>query len=162
MRLDNVIDIDQHGGSALLAIVLDDETEAFSRALAHGAFGRGGIGFGAHFVAAEGLEADRFQHMDAICHPADRGFPVNSFENAARRGRRHHIIRDALDLHLRSRKAGALTPNPQPDTKRHLQPPTHNSGDYIHFRQSGGDIRNAHTCFRVVMGQVCKVQHRVA
>lgn len=82
---------------------------------AHRPFRAGGTRLGADFVAAEQLEADRAQHVDAVDHPDDRRLPVDRFEDAAGGGRGHDDIGDALDLHLRPREASAFPPYVQPD-----------------------------------------------
>src|SRR5690606_34409658 len=42
-----------------------------------------GGGLVTNLVAADGLETDRFQHMNAVDDPADRGLPVDGFEDTA-------------------------------------------------------------------------------
>ena len=50
-------------------------------------------------------------HMDAVDHPSETRVPVNALQQPSRCRRRHHIIADALRLHLRPREACVVTPN---------------------------------------------------
>lgn len=111
--LDNIGDIDQQGRSALLAIVFYDEAQAGGRTRPHGPFGGDAADLCPDLVAAERLEADRLQHVDAIDNKGDRRLPVDGLQNAARRRGGHHVIGNPLDLHFRPRKTGALPPHVQ-------------------------------------------------
>ena len=44
---------------------------------------------------------------------SDRRLPVDRLQDAARRRGGHHVIGDALDLHFRPRKTGAIAPHVQ-------------------------------------------------
>src|SRR3546814_10885807 len=80
-------------------------SDLLCRATLHGAGGIGGAGLRPHLVTTDRLEADRLQHVDAIDMPADCRLPVDRLQYVARRRRRHHVVTDPLDLHLRPREA---------------------------------------------------------
>ncbi len=77
MRLDHVGHIDEQRGGALLAVVLDRRCRALlSMPARMAALGACGADLGADLVAAERLEADRLQHVDAVDRP--RRSPASS------------------------------------------------------------------------------------
>src|SRR4051794_39216850 len=78
--------------------------------------------FAADFVSADRLKADGLQNMDPVDHPADRGLPVDRFEDAASGRGGHHVVGDAFDLQLGACKAGMIAPNLQSDSVCHGTP----------------------------------------
>ena len=122
MRFDQIADIDEHGGGALLAIVLDGQIEIGDIPRVHRLADRGHRRLMRDLVAPDRLEADRLEHMDRIDDPCDRRLPVDRLENAARGGGRHHIIGDALDLHFRPGEAGVIPGDQQADAESHIAP----------------------------------------
>lgn len=102
---DDVGDIAQEGGGALLAGIFDENADGGDGLSFHGGCG-GGTGLGSDFVAADIGEADGFEDVDAVDDPADLGLPVDGLQNAAGGGGGDDVVGDALDLHLRPGEAG--------------------------------------------------------
>src|SRR5579885_2049247 len=75
-RLDHVGDIDQHGCSALLPRILDDEVEVSQTLRRHRLADPRRRYLMRHLVASERLKSDWLQNMDLLDHPADRRLPV--------------------------------------------------------------------------------------
>jgi len=69
----------------------------------------------ADLVASHRRLANGFQNVDALEDPLHLWLPKHRLKHAARGRGRHHVVRDALDLHLGPSEAGALTPDPQPE-----------------------------------------------
>ena len=114
---DHIGDIDKNGRGALLAVIVHRNLEVRQIAAVHRLFDVAGGSLVADLVAADRLEADRLQHMDFVHDPADRRLPVDSFEDAARRRRRHHVVGDALHLHFGPGETSALARNKEFDAK---------------------------------------------
>ena len=85
MRLDDVADIAQHGGGALLAIFLDEGAQAFGCPPAYRFANVGDRNPAAQLIAAQVLEADGLQDMDAVDHPPNGGLPVDRLQDTAGR-----------------------------------------------------------------------------
>ena len=113
MRLDDVGHVPQQSGGALLPVALDDRAQAVDSPAPHRLSNVPGRNLAAQLVAAQILEADRLQDMDAVDRPADGGLPVDRLQDAACGGGRHHVVRYPLDFHLRPREAGVLAPDVQ-------------------------------------------------
>src|SRR5947207_7448540 len=75
----------------------------------------------ANLVAADRCLADWFQNIDALNDPAHLRLPQHRFENATGGGRRHHIVGEALNLHLGTRKAGSLAPGAEGNGLRFIR-----------------------------------------
>lgn len=115
---DDVGDIAQEGGGALLAFVLDEDADGGDKFTFHGGGGGGG-GFGADFVAADVGEADGLEDVDPVDDPADLGFPVDGFEDAAGGGGGDDVVGDAFDLHFGAGEAGEVAGDVESDGGGH-------------------------------------------
>ena len=81
---DHIGDIDQHGGCALLAVLIHQNFQVGQIASVHRLFDLASRSLVANLVAADRLKADRLQRVDLVDDPADCRLPVNGFEDAAR------------------------------------------------------------------------------
>ena len=118
MGFDDIGDILQQGGGALLSLVFDDDADSGDAFSVH-CSGGGLTGLGADFVATDIGKADGLEDMDAVDDPADLRLPINCLKNATGSGWGDHIIRDALDLHFWSGKAGEVAGDVQLDAVGH-------------------------------------------
>jgi CRISPR-associated endonuclease/helicase Cas3 len=109
MRFNHIFDVNEHGGGALLPILVDNDRQIADVAGIHRLFDRCDRRLVADLVAPDRLTADWLQHMDRVDDPADRWLAVNRLQNSPRGRRRHQIIRDAFDLHFRPCEAREIT-----------------------------------------------------
>lgn len=101
-----------------MAAVFDGDAEGFAFLAAH--LGGGGFGgFVGDFVAAHRGEADRGEDVDLVDVPAELGFPVNGFEDAAGGGGGDDVVADAFDFHLRTGEAGEVAAGVEFDSLGH-------------------------------------------
>ncbi|MPN53869.1 hypothetical protein SDC9_201537 [bioreactor metagenome] len=110
--LNDVGNVPEHQRGALLAVVRGAQLDRRHRLPLHRGL-RWLRGLRAHLVAPDVVEADLIEHRDAVHHPADRRLPVDRVQHAAGRRGRHHVVADALGLHLRPREAGVFAPDLQ-------------------------------------------------
>lgn len=108
MRLDDIGGLDQNKRRALLPILVHQDIESLKIPSLHRRLDLASRRLMANLVAADGLKADRLEHMDGVHHPADGRLPVNGLQNAARRRGRHHVIGDTLHLHFRASETGVV------------------------------------------------------
>ena len=73
-RLDDIGDVDENGRGALLAVLLDEQDEIVDVAGIHRLADGGGRRLVSDLVAADGLEADRLQDLDASTIQRIAGF----------------------------------------------------------------------------------------
>src|SRR5688572_18603643 len=111
MSLDDIRNICENGRCALLAVLINQETQAFKAALVHRCFDFLHWGFASHLVAANRLETDWLQHVNPVDNPADCRLPVDCLEDSPSSRRSHYVIRDALNLHFRAREASVVAPD---------------------------------------------------
>lgn len=123
MRLDDVSDIAQDGGGALLTLLIGVEREPGGAAGVHGSFGQRVTDLRADLVAADAFEANWFEHVDPVDDPANGRLPVDGLKDAARRRRRDDVVADALSLHLGPGEARSRSTYPQLDAVGHIVSP---------------------------------------
>ncbi len=115
---DQVGDIAQQRGSTLLAGFFDEDAGGGDPFTVHGGSSRS-AGFGSHFVAADIGEANGLENVKAVDDPADLGFPVDGFKDAAGGGRGDDIVAHALDLHFGPGEAGEIAGEMEFDAEGH-------------------------------------------
>ncbi len=94
MSLNDIADVTQEGGCALLTLLLDADAKA--RGLTRHDVARWRRDLAADFVASDLGEGDGLEHMDPIDDPVELGFPVNGAEDASRGGGGHDLVAHAL------------------------------------------------------------------
>ena len=121
LRADDVVDVPQRQRVALHALVggVGAADPAGARPAARALLGLAL----ADLVAPDRDAADRREHEDLLDAPAELRLPEDRFEHAARGGRRHHRVADALHLHLGPREARQRPADPDFDGVHRIAPP---------------------------------------
>lgn len=115
---DDVGDIAQKGGGALLAGVFDEDTDGGDALASQG--GSGGCGgLGGDFVAADIGETDGLKYVKAVNDPADLRFPINGLKDATRGGGGNDVVGDPLDFHFWPGEAGEVAGDVKLDAVGH-------------------------------------------
>lgn len=118
--VDEVADVAEEEGRALLTFLVDIDAEGVGTAFANERGSRIGCFF-ADFVAADVGEADGVEDCDAVDDPTDLRFPVDGFENAAGGGRSDDVVGDALDLHFGTGEEGVVAGDFECDGRVHWE-----------------------------------------
>ena len=116
---DEITDVTEEEGSALLTFLIDIDSKSFGAAfIDERSFWIRGLF--ANFVPPDVGEADGADDGDAVNKPTDLRFPVDGFKDAASGGRRDNIIGDALDFHFGTREEGVVAGDFESDGRFHV------------------------------------------